>query len=927
MSLSQYKKKRNFSETPEPGAKEKSSETGLRFVIQKHDASHLHYDFRLELRGVLKSWAVPKGPSINPADKRLAMEVEDHPYDYRDFEGIIPAGNYGGGTVIVWDEGTYEPEGMEKMSRAEQEKALTQQYHAGGMKIVLHGKKIKGSYGLHRIKNEEKPSWLLMKHKDKYAKEEEITKKDKSVKSGKTIAQVAKEAGTVPNHPEENKAPKAAKKAAKKAAPAKATTKKAAIKSSKKKAFNITELLGTSHNYVPLTPIPKDIKPMLSTLVDEPFSSHDWLYEIKWDGYRAVAYIHQGDVELSSRNLNSFAKTYTPVTNALKELSFSAVLDGEVVAINDKGVPDFQALQNWQNAPVALQYYVFDILWVNGYDLTDLPLVKRKEVLQKLLPAGNEVIKYSDHIVGDGENFYKVAAKQGLEGIMAKKADSTYQINGRSKAWLKIKVTHRQEVVIGGYTEPRNSRSHFGALLLGVYEGSELIYVGHTGSGFNTKSLSEVYKKLQALETATCPFSKKPKTNMPVTWVKPKMICEIKFSEWTKEGVARHPIFMGLRTDKKPTDVHMELTTNTEEMVKKAEDKKATPKKAAKAAPAKIAAVSTPKKAATKTATKSVKTKSAGKIKTEEVQLSLEGGTDQLITLDGQELKLTHLDKVYWPKEGIQKIELINCYLRMSPYILPYLQHRPESLNRFPNGINGQNFYQKDMKGKAPSWIETHTDFSESTNKHIDYLVCNNQATLVYLANLGCIELHPWHSRVQTWQCPDWCLIDLDPEGIGFDKVIECAHVVKKVLDSIGAPSYVKTSGSTGLHILIPLGAKYTYDQSRQLAEVIVTLVNAEIPSYTSLERSPAKRPNKIYLDYLQNRQTQTAAAPYSLRPKPGAPVSTPLRWEEVKKGLTPTTYHMYNILDRVQSEGDLLNGILSEGIDLEKVLENIDKL
>jgi len=934
MSLSLYNKKRHFNKTTEPEGKEKSSKGSLRFVVQKHDASHLHYDFRLEMGGVLKSWAVPKGPSLNPADKRLAMMVEDHPFDYRNFEGIIPAGNYGGGTVIVWDEGTYEPLGDEGISRKDQEKLLLKQLYSGNLKIVLHGKKLKGEFALFLMKARGERSWILVKKNDEYATEENVVERNASVKTGKTIAQVAKENGTVPNHPEDeiptarkqnklqlSKEP-ATQKSVKPVA-GKAGSNKAAVK---KKALNLKELLGDQVSKARKITMPQDVVPMLATLITEPFDNDNWIFEIKWDGYRSVAYCNGETVELVSRNLKPFTDKYSPVAEALQQLGLNAVFDGEIVAVNEKGLAEFQLLQNWQNTPGRLQFFIFDILWVDGYDITALSLIERKRILKELLPANNEVVKYSDHVVGKGNEFFNVAVSQGLEGIMAKKANSIYQINARSDDWVKIKVSLRQEVIIAGYTQPRRTRKFFGSLLLGLYDGDEIAYIGHTGSGFNTKSLEAIYNKLQPLITTECPFKKCPKGNMPVTWVKPKLVCEIKFTEWTKDRMARHPIFMGLRVDKKAKDVTFEKAINMAQLSKgnKAASSK---KEAPKAPPKKTAAKkSSSLKAASASKKKSIKSGSTGKASG--IQIDLEAGNEQLITLNGHELKLTNLDKLYWKKEVFTKGDMLNYYLKMAPYMLPYMIDRPQSLNRHPNGIEGPNFFQKDMRGKLPEWMQTHEDFSESTNQTVEYLVCSNEATLIYMANLGCIEMHPWHSRSQSWQNPDWCLVDLDPDKTNsFVQVIDTAQVVKKILDSIGATSCVKTSGSSGIHIYIPLGARYNYDQSKQLAELVVTMVNHELPELTSVERSPAKRKGKIYLDYLQNRETQTAAAPYSLRPKPGVPVSTPLDWSEVKKGLTVTTYNARNIFQRVQTEGDLFKPVLEKGIDLDKVLSKLAAL
>ena len=933
MSLSLYKKKRRFNETPEPEGKEKSSQSHLHFVIQKHDASHLHYDFRLEMQGVLKSWAVPKGPSLNPADKRLAMQVEDHPYDYRNFEGIIPAGNYGGGTVIVWDEGTYEPIGAEGMNRKEQEKLLLKQLHSGNLKFIMHGKKIKGEYALFQMKARGERSWILMKKNDEFASEKDITKKDQSVKSGKTLAEVAEENGTTVNHPSEGEIQKSKgrsrtqkeqpvqllndeeRKISKNKTPSKKSSQssKSAIPSAfKKKAQPVKKILSNAFSLAQKYAMPKDVIPMMATLTNEPFDSDDWIFEIKWDGYRAVAYCNGKNAELVSRNLTPFTEKYFPVTDSLKKAKLHAVLDGEIVAVDERGLAVFQSLQNWQNTPVRLQYFIFDILWLNGYDITPLPLIERKRILKTILPQNDEVLKYSDHVIGKGKDFFQAAVSQGLEGIMAKKANSIYQVDKRSENWMKVKVNLRQEVIIVGYTEPRNSRKFFGSLLLGLYEGDELIYIGHTGSGFNKKSLGQIYNMLQPFITDECPFKKCPKGNMPVTWVKPKLICEIKFAEWTKDRIARQPIFMGLRVDKKAKDVTFEKPVNIA-MIKNTKENKGEKKSKAKSEKVKTIAS---KKAGIQSA--------KSKIQNPKSRAVIDAGNseDQQIVLDRHELKLTNLTKLYWKKEKFSKGDMINYYLKIAPYILPYMIDRPQSLNRHPNGIDGPNFFQKNQKGKLPHWMQTHEDFSESTNETIEYLVCSNEATLIYMANLGCIEMHPWHSRSQSWQYPDWCLIDLDPDkNNSFGQVMEVAKLVKQVLDSIGADACVKTSGSTGIHIYIPLAAKYNYDQSKQLAELIVTLVNNEMPDLTSVERSPSKRKGKIYLDFLQNRETQTAAAPYSLRPKPGVPVSTPLHWTELKKGLLPTTYHAKNIFERLKTEGDLFKPVLGKGINLEKAL------
>jgi bifunctional non-homologous end joining protein LigD len=884
MTLTKYKQKRSFTQTPEPKGG-KSKDNDLRFVVQKHHASHLHYDFRLEMRGVLKSWAVPKGPSTDPTVKRLAMMVEDHPYDYRDFEGTIPEGNYGAGTVIVWDEGSYSSADVTGDKKA-QEKDLLHQLNEGKLKFILHGKKMKGTWALVKASGRGENSWLLMKVKDKYASTADITKKDKSVISGKTIEKVAATSGNV--WVSGKKA--AGKAAAKKRAVVKDTSDDNDPSADLPKQ-DVSDLLKKGKR----AKMPVAVKPMLATLTDKPFDRDDWVYEIKWDGYRAVSYLSNGKVNLLSRKLISFNKKFPLIVDALKAWKVKAVVDGEIVALNDAGNPDFQALQNYvKNGQKAkLVYYVFDLLWYDGKDFTGLPLVQRKQALQQILPEDDPVIYFSDHITGKGTEFFNAATDKGLEGIMAKRADSTYAVDSRSQSWLKIKNNQKMEAIICGYTEGRHSRKHFGALILGKYEGSTLKYIGHTGGGFNDRSLKELHEQFQDLITDKSPFKVKPKTNMPVTWLKPELVCEVKFAEVTADGILRQPIFLGLREDKEAAN------EKNVKVVKAPETAKKTVKKA--------------------TVMKS-KTTSTEKLLSEDQQ-------EISLTINRKQLKFTNLDKIYWPKEKITKRDMINYYADIAEFILPYLKDRPQSLNRYPNGIDGMSFYQKDVEGKVADWIETFSYVSESDGETKKFLVCKDEASLLYMANLGCIEMHPWHSRVQKPDNPDWCVIDLDPDNNSFNQVIETALVIKEVLDSVGATSYVKTSGSTGMHILLPLGAKYSYDQSRMLAELIVGIANKQLPKTTSIERSPAKRKGLIYLDFLQNRQIQTIAAPYSLRPKPGATASAPLDWSEVKKGLTMADFNLFNMKDRIKEAGDLLKGVLGKGIDLKKMLTRVQEL
>ncbi len=607
---------------------------------------------------------------------------------------------------------------------------------------------------------------------------------------------------------------------------------------------------------------------MLATLVDEPFDDEKWIFEIKWDGYRAIAEIKDGEVDLYSRNNNSFNQKYKPIVSALESVDKDMILDGEIVVLDEKGRADFHSLQNFgKGGKSQLVYYVFDLIYFDGKDLTELSLIKRKEILKNILPD-IPAVRYNDHILKYGRDFYKLAGEKQLEGIIAKNINSKYFRNKRSKEWLKLKIKKRQEAVIGGYTKPKGSRSYFGALVLGVYnDNKELEYIGHTGGGFSEEDLKRIYKMMKPLELKTCPFIKKPETNMPAVWLKPELLCEVEFSEWTGEGMMRHPVFLGLREDKEPENVGRELPDNPSEPHTNIDRKK---------------------------------------------------------TINSKVLKLTNLDKVYWPDEGYTKGDLIEYYEKISKRILPYLEGRPESLLRHPNGINGESFFQKDIVQLNAKWLKTKNIFSESNDKDIRYLVCNDKETLIYMANLGCIEINPWFSRIENLERPDYFVIDLDPEEIEFDKVIETALCVKEVLDEAGTESFCKTSGATGLHIYVPLGAKYEYDTVKEFAHIIAKLAHNKLPAITSLERSPSKRKHKVYLDYLQNRKGQTLAAPYSVRPRPGAPVATPLDWSEVKTGLRPTDFNIDNIFGRLEQKGDIFQKILAGGINIQKCIENL---
>ena len=860
MGLSEYKQKRSFKQTPEPAGKKGKARGKLRFVVQKHAASRLHYDFRLELDGVMKSWAVPKGPSLNPADKRMAMMVEDHPIEYNDFEGIIPEGNYGAGTVMIWDEGTYHA--YETKDPKESHRILKAGLAKGDFKFTLQGKKLKGNFVLVKTKGwgaskGKDNAWLLIKKADQGASEEDVTAEDRSVRSKRTLEEIAARAAA-----EGKVYGKAAKP--KERAPAKVK-----VTGSRKGA------------------LPRSVKPMLATLVKEPFDRAGWLFEIKWDGYRALSQVSGGKVKLYSRNGQDFTDKYQPLAVELAGLGHDAVLDGEVVVVDANGKSSFQKLQQYhQTGQGDLRYFAFDLIHLDGHDLTKLPLIKRKEILQQLI-EGLDIVQYSDHVADKGQQFFEAAVQQELEGIIAKNGDSPYTMARRTPDWLKIKTHRRQEAVIGGFTQPRGSRKQFGALVLGVYEARPpkgrasdgLVYIGHTGTGFGQKLLEDIHAKLKRKVRKTSPFQDEPKTNTPVTWVKPELVCEVEFTEWTADGHLRHPAFVGLREDKPAGEVRREREAATDAVVKEVDSE----------------------------------------------QLSAPAETE--VKIGSARVKLTKQDKVFWPKEGYTKGDVVAYYRGVSELILPYLKGRPQSMNRHPNGIDGQNFYHKDVSSQPPPrYVKTTKIFSEHNDKELEWIVCDNEATLAYLANLGCIELNPWHSRLRKLEKPDYLLIDLDAKTCGFAAVIEVAKAVKKTLDRLGVDSYPKTSGKSGLHICLPLGAKYDYEQSKQFAEILMRFVHRELPELTSVERNPDKRQRQVYLDFLQNRKGQTMAAPYSLRPVPGATVSTPLEWSEVRKGLDPHKFTIKTIAARLAKKGDLWEGVLGKGINLRAALKKLEE-
>ena len=659
--------------------------------------------------------------------------------------------------------------------------------------------------------------------------------------------------------------------------------------------------------------IPIGMQPMLATLVDGPFDDPEWVYEVKWDGYRALGFcLKNGDVQLLSRNNKQFNDKFYPIYKLMQGWKMDIVIDGEILVINEKGISNFGNLQNWRSeADGELVYYVFDLIWYDGKDLTGLPLHERQAILAHVLPQGDDRIRLSKVFKAKGTEFFDAAIKMGLEGIIAKKADSLYVKNNRSSEWLKIKVKLRQEVVIAGFTKNEGTSKQFSSLLLGIYQDDQLQYVGKVGTGFNDKDQKEMMAQFKPLITDKSPFLAIPDVNKPsrfrpdppkakATWLKPELVCEVAFTEVTSDGVFRHPSFQGMRVDKKAKEVLREAAVETKAIVHAEqsglEETESLHKNQS------VIAVRPPKPTGRKT-------------------LLNPKDETQVRKVNGHELKFTHLSKLYWPEDKVTKRDMLNYYYQVADFIVPYLKDRPMSLNRFPGGIHANSFYQKDVKGKAPEWADTFP-YTTSDGEAKEYLLGNDEAALLWMASQGCIEMNPWFSRSHSPDNPDYCVIDLDPDKNTFDEVIEVAQMVKEILVQIEVPCYAKTSGSTGMHIYIPLAAKYTYDQSQMFAKIIVNLVHHETPEFTSVERMVANREGKMYLDFLQNRPGATIAGPYSLRPKPGATVSMPLDWAEVKPGMTMKDFTIFNALDRLKETGDLFKGVLGKGIDLSKAIQ-----
>ena len=846
--LEEYQKKRQFERTPEPAGGYASGSADNTFVVQKHDATRLHYDFRLAIDGTLKSWAVPKGPSLNPNDKRLAVQTEDHPMDYANFEGSIPAGSYGAGEVMVWDRGTYQVEGKGD--------ALSQ-VQRGEIKFSLNGEKLRGSFVIVKLKNSQKGNeWLMIKHKDAAADPEwDIEEHDGSVLTGRVLGEIKSE--------------EAPKRSASPLHPA--------------------EIEGAEK-----ASMPAKMGVMLATPSGRPFSDPNWLFEIKWDGVRALAFLKDGGLTLRARSGSDITSQYPELAKLPGVFSSrQAILDGEVAVLNDRGQSNFERLQARMhvrnpNARLVSQhpvvYFAFDLLYCDGYDLRGAPLLQRKLLLQRLLHS-SENIRFSDHQLEKGKELFELAKQNELEGIVAKRIDSRY-VGERSMNWLKLKTAKTLDAVIGGWTAPRGAGMPFGSLLLGLYDQKKLRFIGHVGSGFNSETHRGLAAKFKKLETAKCPFDKTPETNEKATWVQPELVARVRFTGWTQEERLRHPVFLGLREDAKAQDAKW----SSEVAAPESRPETATAPSVVHAPPI------------------------VGKVLSTKPQIENEifkgRAENATFEIEGKRFRVSNLNKVYFPESGYTKRDLIAYYYRMADYLLPFLKDRPLVLRRYPDGIKGQAFFQKNMNESLglPDWFQTVPIDSESKGETRPYAIANDRASLLYLTGLGCIDHNPWSSRYPDLGHPDYFFFDLDPsDGTEYSVVVTIAKALYRKLQELKMNAFLKTSGATGLHIYVPVEPVYTYEQLRTFAEIIARMVAGEHPNLVTNERIVAKRPaGRVLIDVHQNAEGRPLAATYVVRAFPKAPVSTPLHPRELRATLKPEKLNITAVPERIEKEGDL---------------------
>ncbi len=815
MTLKDYSRKRNFTQTPEPAPLSPSASDN-RFVVQRHHARRLHYDLRLEVGGALKSWAVPQGPTLNPKIKRLAVHVEDHPIAYGDFEGTIPQGNYGAGTVTVWDRGTYELLG---------DAPAEEQLARGDFKFQLHGEKLMGNFALVRIKSSKKDEWLLLKKPD-FAAVEGWDAEDHL----EPVHRRSADPSIVPG--------------------------------------------------AKLAPMPKEIEPMLATISTRVPEGGDWAYEIKWDGFRGICFLSGGKLRVVSRNARDFNRNFPELETIAKNISAeTAIVDGEIVAFDSTGRPSFSLMQQRtgiattkerKHTPVKL--IAFDLLYLNGYDLRDVTLSDRQRLLREVVKPG-EHISVSEVFSGTGKSILDAAKAHGLEGVLAKKSDSRYE-SGRSNCWMKVKFSTEQEFVICGFLTLK--RKPFSSLVLGCYDQGVLTWAGNVGTGFTDKSLKQIYTELEKLVTERSPFDEDIPVD-EVNWLEPQLVCSVKYTGWGGDNHLRAPVFIGLRPDRDPRDCVREPE-----------------------------AIAVPTKAEFLPADKAE------------------------VTLDigGRSLKFTNLKKVFYPAEGYTKRDVVQYYHDVVPLIVPHLAGRPLSLKRYPNGINSEYFFQKDAGRGLASWLTTETIAESEGSPPKPFVICNDEATLLYLANLGCIDQNPWFSRVGSLECPDFVVLDLDPYHCGFDRVVEAAQLVRRKLADLELEGYPKTTGGDGMHIYVPIANVYSYEQVRTFAEIVARLALAERPELFTTPRSTAQREKgRVYFDYLQIAWSKTISAPYVLRAYPGAPVATPLRWAEITHSLSPSDFTLKNVRARFDRLGDIFAPTLSNSQRLETAMGLLERI
>lgn len=903
--LGTYRAKRDFSKTAEPegGDTRDAGSAPLRFVVQKHAASHLHYDLRLEMEGVMRSWAVPKGPSLDPRVRRLAMEVEDHPVEYNEFEGTIPDGEYGGGTVMLWDAGTYVSGEARKGESAE--RAVLRGYRAGKLSLTFRGERLRGAFTLVRTDTVEggvRSKWLLAKRNDEEAApgreitEEVIT----SVTTGRTMEEIAAGRGGA-------------------------------------QVWRSNRGKGEHGSVADSSPAASTLRPMLARTASRPPTGAGWTYEPKYDGIRVLAFATPGSTALVTRNGLEKAPQFPEVAEALSALAGEVgeplVLDGEVVALTGKEVARFERLQGRMHVQEASRIRAFSASAPAGFIAFDLLLRgeevlvhdtwrERRAALQEVLEGRTSNALRLAETGGDRKALLRRAEREGWEGLIAKRVDSPYRPGQRTQDWLKLKIENRQELLVGGWTEPRRSRSHFGALLLGYYdERGDLVYAGHTGTGFTRDTLAEMYGRLKRLRRKTSPFREEPVTNEPAHWATPKIVAQVKFNEWTRDGKLRQPVFLGFRDDRDPKTVvrepaAMEAGDPAESGEGAGEPADRTPAADTPANGGKTLGAPSPP-AANASGARGAKGRGPGGRaagSAEELDTPLVRKVRRVAQAGGGELRLgaggrvavTSLNKVFYPRSGHTKEDLLVYYARMASVIVPRMKDRPLVLKRFPNGVEGESFYQQSPPDTVPEGVRVETLRIEGKAQR--RLVGGSPATLLYTVQLGAVSYDPWHSRVQDLDSADYTILDLDPgPGADFGRVTEVAGWVKEELDALGMHGALKTSGSRGLHVYVPLPRGTPLDAATLVAQIVATRVAHAHPKHATVERMKKKRPRgTVYVDYLQNSLGKTVAGVYAARARPTPTVSTPLSWDELTSDLDPAEFTIETVPGRVRSVGDL---------------------